>query len=228
MHSNRALGSKDPHCEHACRSVPQRGQRLSSPTAVSRAAPHGAHRTTSRNPGMLMLRGPSCEIRRAPAGSAGLPGWARGLRLGLTVPVVILIAAQAVLAVAHGYLVTILVARWGPHVTACPSRLRDRRRSATAHSTRRRGWIKLDMDTGPVVAFAAWLGDSATRRGLILFSQRGTTQDRHHGNSGPDDSPSWRTIDASAWRARSTVQHPMPQIFNRSANTLAKGSLVVA
>ena len=71
MHSNRAPGSKNAHCEHACKSVPQRGQRLLNSTGASRAAPHGAQRTTSRNPGMLMLRGPSCEIRRAPAGAPG-------------------------------------------------------------------------------------------------------------------------------------------------------------
>ena len=37
--------------------------------------PHCEQRTTSRNPGMLMFLGPSCEIRRAPAGAPGSGGF---------------------------------------------------------------------------------------------------------------------------------------------------------
>ena len=48
MHSKRLPGSKDVHCAQACNSVPQRRQRLSSPTSAETMVPHCAHRTTSR------------------------------------------------------------------------------------------------------------------------------------------------------------------------------------
>lgn len=76
-----------------------------------------------------VLRNPARAGRRA-----GFLGRARGLRLGLTAPVVILVAAQAVFAVAHGY----LVARRGSRVTPRPNKVtrsapeRHRRFYATA------------------------------------------------------------------------------------------------
>jgi len=68
-------GSKDVHCEQAWRSVPQRKQRVSLPMSGETGLPHWEQRTSSRNPGMLMLRGPSWEMRRAPAGAPGSTGF---------------------------------------------------------------------------------------------------------------------------------------------------------
>ena len=75
MHSKRLPGSNDPHCEHACMSVPHRGQRLSAAMADETGLPHWEQRITSRNPGMLMFFGPSCERRLAPAGAPGSMGF---------------------------------------------------------------------------------------------------------------------------------------------------------
>src|SRR5882762_4873273 len=75
MHSNRLPGSNDTHCEHVWRSVPHFGHRVSNPTSDDTGLPHCEQRTTSRKPGMLRFFGPSCEMRRAPAGAPGSGGF---------------------------------------------------------------------------------------------------------------------------------------------------------
>ena len=84
MHSNRLPGSNDVHWAQAWRSMPQRVQRELNPISSAAKWPHWAQRTTWRNPGMLMLFGASCEIRRVPAGApgsgAGRLGEGRGAR----------------------------------------------------------------------------------------------------------------------------------------------------
>ena len=72
MHSNRLPGSNEAHWAQRWSSAPQRVAAAVEPDLVHvtrcrtvRSEP------PARNPGMLMFFGPSCEIRRAPAGAPG-------------------------------------------------------------------------------------------------------------------------------------------------------------
>src|SRR5512146_1305777 len=58
-HSKVALVSKCRHCAQVCRSAPQRLHLPTSDHAFATVSsfPHGARRTTSRNPGMLKVFG---------------------------------------------------------------------------------------------------------------------------------------------------------------------------
>ena len=100
MHSNRLPGSNDDALRAGVQVGAARGHRVSKPTSGDTGLPHWAQRTTSRKPGMLMFFGPSCEIRRAPAGAPGSGGF-RAAGLWRALAVVVLIASLAVLPVAH-------------------------------------------------------------------------------------------------------------------------------
>ena len=65
MHSNRLPGSKEPHCAHACSSIPQRVPRLSRPTSPSMTGPHCVPNDLAH----IDVAGPCCECRCAPAGA---------------------------------------------------------------------------------------------------------------------------------------------------------------
>ena len=75
MHSNRLPGSNDAHCAHAWSSTPHLEHRLLNPMSSGASVPALGAADDVPEPGHVDVLGPSCEIRRAPAGA---PGSGRG------------------------------------------------------------------------------------------------------------------------------------------------------